>query len=70
MHTSSAASGAAGAGKLAQPQLLSYCFYGAGSMAEAIVRGMLGRGLCDSSRIGIFNRSGGSAWRSCVRSTE
>ncbi|MBB3110449.1 pyrroline-5-carboxylate reductase [Paenibacillus phyllosphaerae] len=36
---------------------LRLCFYGAGSMAEAIVRGLLARGLADSSLIGMFNRS-------------
>ncbi|SIQ45007.1 MULTISPECIES: pyrroline-5-carboxylate reductase [unclassified Paenibacillus] len=44
----------------AQPETLSYCFFGAGSMAEAVARGMISRGLCGASRIGMFNRSGGS----------
>lgn len=32
------------------------CFYGAGSMAEAIVRGLLDRGLTEPGRIGMMNR--------------
>ncbi|UVI27816.1 pyrroline-5-carboxylate reductase [Paenibacillus spongiae] len=36
---------------------LRLCFYGAGSMAEAIVRGLLDRGLADPSRVSMLNRS-------------
>ncbi|QHW34420.1 pyrroline-5-carboxylate reductase [Paenibacillus rhizovicinus] len=32
------------------------CFYGAGSMAEAIVRGLLDRGLTEPGQIGMMNR--------------
>ncbi|QYR23717.1 pyrroline-5-carboxylate reductase [Paenibacillus sp. sptzw28] len=35
---------------------LRLCFYGAGSMAEAIVRGLLDRGLTSPERISIMNR--------------
>ncbi|WP_314002804.1 pyrroline-5-carboxylate reductase [uncultured Paenibacillus sp.] len=36
---------------------MRFCFYGAGSMAEAIVRGLLGEGLARPERIGVINRS-------------
>ncbi|MCQ6560330.1 pyrroline-5-carboxylate reductase [Paenibacillus mendelii] len=36
---------------------LRLCFYGAGSMAEAIVRGLLDRGLAEPSRVSMLNRS-------------
>jgi pyrroline-5-carboxylate reductase len=36
---------------------LRLCFYGAGSMAEAIVRGLLAGGLTKPERIGMINRS-------------
>ncbi|WP_442951116.1 pyrroline-5-carboxylate reductase [Paenibacillus sp. 481] len=36
---------------------LRFTFYGAGSMAEAFVRGMLERGLTSADRIGMLNRS-------------
>lgn len=32
------------------------CFYGAGSMAEAIVRGLIGQGLTTPNQIGMLNR--------------
>jgi len=32
------------------------CFYGAGSMAEAIVRGLIGQGLTAPEQIGMLNR--------------
>ncbi|NBD26457.1 pyrroline-5-carboxylate reductase [Paenibacillus glycinis] len=35
---------------------LNICFYGAGSMAEALVRGLLDRGLTEPGRIGMMNR--------------
>ncbi|MFC5652095.1 pyrroline-5-carboxylate reductase [Paenibacillus solisilvae] len=35
---------------------LRLCFYGAGSMAEAIVRGLLDRGLTIPDKIGMMNR--------------
>ncbi|MGG6311994.1 pyrroline-5-carboxylate reductase [Paenibacillus macerans] len=35
----------------------SICFYGAGSMAEAIVRGLLGKHVADADRIAMLNRS-------------
>jgi len=38
---------------------LSLCFYGAGSMAEAIVRGLLAGGLTKPERVGMLNRSNG-----------
>ncbi|MFD0713639.1 pyrroline-5-carboxylate reductase [Paenibacillus sp. GCM10027626] len=38
----------------ASPQRL--CFYGAGSMSEAIVRGLLDRGLTAPEQISMFNR--------------
>ncbi|EXX91135.1 pyrroline-5-carboxylate reductase [Paenibacillus darwinianus] len=45
---------AAGAAGVAD---LRFCFYGAGSMAEAIVRGLLGEGLARPERISVVNRS-------------
>jgi pyrroline-5-carboxylate reductase len=38
---------------------LNVCFYGAGSMSEAIVRGMLQNKLVAPGRISMLNRSGG-----------
>lgn len=35
------------------------CFYGAGSMAEAIIQGLTERGLIAPERIGVMNRSNG-----------
>jgi len=35
---------------------LKLCFYGAGSMAEAIVRGLIGQGLTEGPNIGMLNR--------------
>ncbi|WP_274650527.1 pyrroline-5-carboxylate reductase [Paenibacillus humicola] len=42
----------------AKPEIgsLRFCFYGAGSMAEAIVRGLLERGLTRPEQIGVLNR--------------
>ncbi|MBW7474138.1 pyrroline-5-carboxylate reductase [Paenibacillus oenotherae] len=39
---------------------LQLCFYGAGSMAEAIVRGILDRGLTEPEQIGVINRQNAS----------
>ncbi|MFC4101011.1 pyrroline-5-carboxylate reductase [Paenibacillus xanthanilyticus] len=36
---------------------LRLCFYGAGSMAEAVVRGLINQELAEPSRIAMFNRS-------------
>ncbi|WP_219837705.1 pyrroline-5-carboxylate reductase [Paenibacillus sp. R14(2021)] len=36
---------------------LQMCFYGAGSMAEALVRGLLDRGLTEPGKITMMNRS-------------
>lgn len=35
---------------------MQLCFYGAGSMAEAIVRGLIGQGLTAANNIGMLNR--------------
>ncbi|MBM7563489.1 pyrroline-5-carboxylate reductase [Paenibacillus sacheonensis] len=43
-------------GTLPDIHTLRMCFYGAGSMAEAIVRGILDRGLTEPERIGMMNR--------------
>ncbi|SDR78495.1 pyrroline-5-carboxylate reductase [Paenibacillaceae bacterium GAS479] len=58
MHTA-ADSAAASASQNSQLQQLRFCFYGAGSMAEAVARGMTERKLCPPEQIGMFNRSGG-----------
>ncbi|SEM77385.1 pyrroline-5-carboxylate reductase [Paenibacillus sp. OV219] len=36
---------------------LKMCFYGAGSMAEAMVRGLLDRGLTEPQQVSMMNRS-------------
>jgi pyrroline-5-carboxylate reductase len=45
------------AGAAAGPLGLRLCFYGAGSMAEAIVRGLLSSGLAEPGDITMLNRS-------------
>ncbi|MGN7455723.1 pyrroline-5-carboxylate reductase [Paenibacillus pasadenensis] len=57
--TTQSAAGASPAAPDTQLQQLRFCFYGAGSMAEAVARGMTGRKLCPPEQIGMFNRSGG-----------
>ncbi|MBO7748316.1 pyrroline-5-carboxylate reductase [Paenibacillus sp. MWE-103] len=44
-------------------QTMNLCFYGAGSMAEALVRGVLDRGLTEPSRIGMMNRQNAERMR-------
>ncbi|MFC0330805.1 pyrroline-5-carboxylate reductase [Paenibacillus sepulcri] len=48
------------AGVSPQISSLRLCFYGAGSMAEAIVRGLLDQGLTAPGQIGMINRQNAS----------
>ncbi|MCM3747535.1 pyrroline-5-carboxylate reductase [Paenibacillus pasadenensis] len=57
--TSHIAADSAAAAHTTRLQQLRFCFYGAGSMAEAVARGMKERSLCPPEQIGMFNRSGG-----------
>ncbi|MFC4811736.1 pyrroline-5-carboxylate reductase [Paenibacillus sp. GCM10023250] len=44
-------------------QTMNLCFYGAGSMAEALVRGLLDRGLTEPTRISMMNRQNAERMR-------